>query len=80
MASGGGDADRPTIAECRPLAVIVNFDAARVGLALAHEDLEHRADDEMIDLRDLALDVQAQVVDDRPMTVALEIMTRTASA
>ena len=44
-----------------------------VRLALAHEDLEDPTDDEMIDLGDLALDVQAEIVDHRPMAAVLQV-------
>ena len=44
-----------------------------VRLALAHEDLQQPTDDEVIDLGDLALDVQAKVVDHRPTAAVLQV-------
>jgi len=73
LLDGGGDAHRSSITEGRPLPVLVDLDAAGIRLALAHEDLEHPTDDEVIDLRDLALDVQAEVVDHRPTAAVLQV-------
>ena len=44
-----------------------------VRLALAHEDFQHPTDHEVIDLGDLALDVQAKVVDHRPVGAVLQV-------
>ena len=69
----GGDTDRPTIAESRPFAVLVDDDAARVRLAFAHEHLEQPADHQVVDLRHTSFELDAQVVDDLSALVVAQV-------
>ena len=59
--------------ERHPLAVLVDLDATRERLALAHEHLEHPADRQVVDLRDLTIDFEPQVVDDRPVRAVSQV-------
>jgi len=73
LLDGGGDARLASVPRSRPLAVLVDRDALGERLALAHPDLGEAVDDHVIDLRRQPVDLDAKVVNRRPVLGSAEV-------